>query len=224
MVLFVAALACLFSYLLGSIPFGLLLTRWAGLGDIRTIGSGNIGATNVLRTGKKWLALATLLLDFGKGFVASFLPLLVYVHLSEILGTVSNDDARALASQAGYYVLIAAPVLVLVGHIFPIWLKFKGGKGVATLFGLAFAFNVYVGVVCAILWLSVFAITRISSLSALVMIAGYCISMIYWMPPFLYTSIIITLLIIYTHRDNIRRLLKGEELTFKSAGDKKDAA
>lgn len=223
-IILIAVCAGLIAYGIGSIPFGLLLTKWAGLGDIRAIGSGNIGATNVLRTGKKWLALSTLLLDFGKGFVACFVPLLCYVRAVEYLDLIANEESKALASSAGFYVLLSAPLAVLIGHIFPVWLKFKGGKGVATLFGIAFALNVYVGTICAIIWLGVFAITRISSLSAMFMLIGFGAGMIYWMPPFTYTSILITFLILYKHRENIQRLLKGEEPHFGKSAKRQAAA
>src|SRR5215470_15277351 len=140
--------AAILGYLLGSIPFGLLLTRLAGLGDIRKIGSGNIGATNVLRTGNKGLALATLLLDGGKGAVAVLIARAVQPDLAVIAG-------------AGAF----------IGHLFPIWLKFKGGKGVATALGTLLALNWEVGVLCCLTWLLVAVVFRCSSLSALLAIA-----------------------------------------------------
>src|SRR5215813_231709 len=125
------------AYLLGSIPFGLVLTRLAGYGDIRAIGSGNIGATNVLRTGSKWLALATLLLDFGKGLVA-------------VLIGAAISPSLAIAAGAG----------ALIGHLFPVWLRFKGGKGVATAGGILLAIAWPVGVVALLLWLAIAVVTR----------------------------------------------------------------
>jgi glycerol-3-phosphate acyltransferase PlsY len=135
----------LLAYLLGSIPFGLLLTRLAGLGDIRNIGSGNIGATNVLRTGHKGLAALTLLLDFGKGLAAVLLA-----------GTLGPDMA------------IFAAFGVLLGHMFPAWLRFKGGKAVATAGGVLFALKWQIGVAALIAWIVVAALFRYSSLAALV--------------------------------------------------------
>ena len=181
----------LIAYLLGAVPFGLVLTKLAGTQDIRTIGSGNIGATNVLRTGNKGLAAATLLLDAAKGGVAVLL--------------------------AGYFVdanaaLIAA-VASVIGHMFPVYLKFKGGKGVATIFGVLFALNWVAGIATALLWLGFALVTRYSSLSAL--IASFCAPTIIWAMSgdqnAAFTVSIITALIWYKHRSNIERLVKGEE-------------
>ena len=136
-------IAALLGYLLGSIPFGLVLTKLAGLGDIRSIGSGNIGATNVLRTGRKDLALATLLLDGGKGAVAVLIARLV------------SEDLTVIAGGAA-----------ILGHLFPVWLKFKGGKGVATTLGTLIAVNWMVGIGACLVWLVVALLFRYSSLSA----------------------------------------------------------
>src|ERR671910_2069994 len=132
----------LVGYLLGSIPFGLLLTRAAGLGDIRKVGSGNIGATNVLRTGRRGLAAATLLLDALKGVAA----VLIFVHVSQI---------AAVGAAAG----------AVLGHCFPVWLRFRGGKGVATTLGVCLGLAWPVGLAYAVVWLAMLAITRISSVS-----------------------------------------------------------
>ena len=180
-------------YLLGSIPFGLVLTRLAGVGDIRAIGSGNIGATNVLRTGRKGLALATLILDGGKGALA---VLLVRLFL--------GPTAIPLALMTG-----AAAVL---GHNFPVWLNFKGGKGVATTLGLMIGAIPAVGIMACLTWTATAAIFRISSLAALVALA---------MAP-LYAVLLgqsteavafaaLGLLGWIRHRANLRRLLKGDE-------------
>src|SRR5215510_6720902 len=142
-------IAALLGYLLGSIPFGLLLTKLAGLGDIRSIGSGNIGATNVLRTGRKDLALATLLLDGGKGAVAVLLARMV------------SEDLTVIAGGAA-----------ILGHQFPVWLKFKGGKGVATKFGTLIAVNWMVGLATCVVWFVTAVLFRYSSLSALVATAA----------------------------------------------------
>ncbi|MEZ5690246.1 MAG: glycerol-3-phosphate 1-O-acyltransferase PlsY [Rickettsiales bacterium] len=185
----------LISYIIGSIPFGFILTRLLGLGDIRSIGSGNIGATNVMRTGRKSLAIITLLLDALKGVLAVKLTSYLY-----------NNELALLAA-----------VFVVIGHIFPIWLKFKGGKGVATILGVFFAVNwIFALVICA-LWLATFLITRISSVSALLSIAyspiisymfdGYSMAVICF---FLF------LIVIYSHRHNISRLLNGTEMSFRS--------
>lgn len=184
------ALAVALGYLLGSIPFGLVFTRLAGLGDIRDIGSGNIGATNVLRTGNRWVALATLVADGGKGAAA--------VLLARYLA----GDTLAVLAGAGAF----------VGHIFPVWLRFKGGKGVATFLGLTLALSLAVGAAACATWLVTAAVTRFSSLSALV--AATLAPLYFWwfgqvfVVPF---AIFFAALIFLRHRDNIRRLLAGTE-------------
>ncbi|HXF90914.1 MAG TPA: glycerol-3-phosphate 1-O-acyltransferase PlsY [Candidatus Nitrosotenuis sp.] len=185
----------LFAYLLGSIPFGLLFVKMAGRGDIRNIGSGNIGTTNVLRTGSKWLALATLFADFFKGMI----PLVII----KWVGAPVLDQVWVAGAA-------------VIGHVFPIWLRFKGGKGVATALGTFIGIMPILGVAVAGIWVALAVLTRISSLSALVAflsgpllayllaapdaIIGYCMG--------------ISLLIIWTHRSNIRRLSGGEEKRF----------
>ena len=189
-------LTILAAYLIGSIPFGLLLTKLAGLGDIRAIGSGNIGATNVLRTGNKWLALATLALDFAKAFAA--LTLL----------------------EHPFFVASA----VVIGHMFPLWLKFKGGKAVACLFGLSFALSPIAGACAAIGWLAIFFITRYSSLSALVGLPAGLLASLAWIPQDRLLALALpVLLMLLKHHENIRRLLKGEEhrFTFKEKEGRK---
>lgn len=184
------ALAFAFGYLLGSIPFGLLLTRAAGAPDIRTIGSGNIGATNVLRTGKKWAAAATLLCDGLKGAVA---VLFVRAYLPP-----GCEIFAALAA--------------VLGHIYPIWLKFKGGKGVATFIGVTTALYWPVGLLVVGTWLLAAIVWRISSLSALIAIA---LSPVYFYvlgyPEYAPLAALLAVLIFYMHRENIRRLLQGAE-------------
>ncbi len=179
------------AYLLGSIPFGLVLTRMAGYGDIRRIGSGNIGATNVLRTGNKALALATLLLDSGKGAVA--------VLIARYLG---NEDAA-----------LAAGLFSILGHCFPVWLKFQGGKGVATTLGMFLALAPYTGLVACGTWLLMALIFRLSSLAALVAMISTPVSayVIYHDPALASVSLFVAALVWYRHKANIRRLLKGEE-------------
>jgi glycerol-3-phosphate acyltransferase PlsY len=180
-------------YLVGSIPFGLILTRFAGLGDIRAIGSGNIGATNVLRTGNKWLALATLLLDGGKGAA-------VVLMVKAIMG----EDAVVMALMAG--------IAAVVGHNFPIWLRGKGGKGVATTLGLMLAAAPLVGLLACVTWAIVAAIFRISSLAALIAlllapIYAYALGH----TPEAVAFAALGILVWVRHRANIQRLLKGEE-------------
>ncbi len=188
------ALALLVAYLIGSIPFGLLLTRAAGLGDIRAIGSGNIGATNVLRTGNKKLAAATLVLDMVKGALA-------------VIAAGALDDG----GFAGGF----APLAAVIGHSFPIWLKFKGGKGVATTFGVCLAVYPLIGVASALLWITTFLFTRISSLSALVAIGAMpviaLLSQEYMQAFYLFPM---AFLVFHRHRANIARLKAGTEPKF----------
>ena len=192
--------AALLGYLIGSIPFGLLLTRAAGMGDVRKIGSGNIGATNVLRTGNKGLAAGTLLLDLLKG--------LAPVLIAERLG---GEVAAAFAAGAA-----------VLGHCFPVWLGFKGGKGVATNAGVAFGLAWPVGLAYAFVWFSVLAIFRISSLAGMAaVVAAAAAAPLFSYPQFFPVLAAIALLIIYLHRANIARLAKGEE---PRVGGSKDGA
>ena len=177
-------------YLLGSIPFGMVITKILGLGNLRDIGSGNIGATNVLRTGSKPAAAATLFLDGSKGAVAVL-----------IARAVAGEDA---AQIAGF--------MAFLGHCYPVWLGFKGGKGVATFLGLILALAWPVGIACCLTWLVTAAISRISSLSALVAAS----SATFWMLIFGYGSsfimgIAITVLVFWRHRENIMRIRAGTE-------------
>lgn len=183
--------AAILGYLLGSIPFGLVLAKLFGYGDIRKIGSGNIGATNVLRTGNKPLALAVLILDSGKGAAA--------VLLAHHFGS--------------YEAAMAAGLFAIIGHMFPVWLKFKGGKGVATTLGMLLALAPTVGIAACLIWLLIAAIFRYSSLSALVALlaAPGLAHVIYADPNLTGVCAIITLLVWFKHRENIKRLLKGEE-------------
>jgi acyl phosphate:glycerol-3-phosphate acyltransferase len=189
--------AALAGYLLGSIPFGLLITHLAGLGDIRQIGSGNIGATNVLRTGRKDLALATLLLDSFKAGLAVLL-----------LAWLSGD--RNIGLIAGGFAFL--------GHCYPVWLGFKGGKGVATYAGLLVFASPLALAVGAPIWLGMFAITRISSLSALtaaaIVPAG---ALALGETRFAAIALLaLSVLVFWTHRENIGRLIKGTEPKFGS--------
>jgi acyl phosphate:glycerol-3-phosphate acyltransferase len=182
-------LAAIIAYLLGSIPFGLLLTRLAGIGDIRRVGSGNIGATNVLRTGNKTLAAVTLVFDVGKGVAAV------------LIGALWGTEAALVSSVA-----------VILGHMFPIWLRFRGGKGVATALGVLLALAWPVGVIAALLWLVTALISHYSSLSALV--AALAVPALGWGlagPPRAIVLSVIAVLVVLRHRENIGRLLAGTE-------------
>ncbi len=185
-------------YLLGSIPFGVILTRAAGAGDVRNIGSGNIGATNVLRTGRKDLALATLLLDAGKGAAALLIARWMF----------HSEAAGAIAGGAAF-----------LGHLFPVWLGFKGGKGVATFFGLLLAACWPLGLLAGATWLLTAFLFRISSLGALVASVAAPLFALAPLPmfglpapaPVFVLSIFTAVLIYIRHHENIARLLKGQE-------------
>ncbi len=186
-----AGFAAICGYLLGSIPWGLVLTRMAGLGDIREIGSGNIGATNVLRTGNKFLAFLTLVLDASKGAVAA----LIFMQMGELAG-------------------IVAAFAAVLGHNFPVWLKFKGGKGVATTLGALIAVSWPVGILTCCVWLLVAGAFKYSSLASILSIlASPVIAM--WFgggnQPVAIMAGGLAVLSIIRHKDNIRRLIKGEE-------------
>ena len=183
-------LAVVIGYLLGSIPFGLVLTKLAGTQDLRSIGSGSIGATNVLRTGNKGLAAATLIGDMLKGTVAVL-----------IAGYFGGPDAAMLAALAAF-----------LGHLFPVWLNFKGGKGVATYIGVLLGLFWPAAVVFCVLWLATAATSRYSSLSALV--ASFITPIfLWWFGHAALASLfaVLTLLLFYAHRENIKRLQAGTE-------------
>ena len=185
----IAALAFAFGYLLGSIPFGLLLTRAAGGPDIRAIGSGNIGATNVLRTGNKALAATTLLCDMFKGTLAVF-----------------------VATRYGTDAALAAALGAFLGHLFPVWLKFRGGKGVATYIGLLVGLYWPAALLFCVVWLAVAAATRYSSLAALVASAFTPLAIWYFgLPGVAALFLLLTVLLWIKHRANIGRLLNGSE-------------
>lgn len=188
--------ALVLSYLIGSIPFGFILAKLFSQKDIRTLGSGNIGATNVLRTGNKFLAFVTLILDGAKGFLA------VYV-------------------STHYQVEFFAAVIVMLGHMFPIWLKFKGGKGVATYGGVLFALSVPLGGQAVLAWLCFLTIFGYSSLAAI--LAAILVPLTVWIWSYgehlFYTTLGLTALLLLMHHENIVRLIKGTEP--KVRGEKK---
>ena len=176
-------------YLLGAIPFGLILTRLFGAGDLRTIGSGNIGATNVLRTGRKGLAAATLLLDMAKGATALCIARMIVPELALIGGLAA-----------------------FLGHCYPVWLKFKGGKGVATMLGITLAFNWIIGLIFAGLWLGALALSRMSSVGG--MTAAVVTPIATWVIFEWHPAKILALMaivVLWKHRENINRLIAGTE-------------
>jgi len=181
-------LPLLVGYLLGSVPFGLILTRLAGAGDIRAIGSGNIGATNVLRTGRKGLAAATLLLDMAKGAGAVLLA-----------GWLWPEGGRLWAGLAA-----------LIGHCFPVWLRFRGGKGVATMLGVSLAYDWRIGLASALAWLVVARLTRISSLGGMASTAA-APALAFVLASSGIGLALMALLVIFQHRANIARLIAGTE-------------
>ncbi len=183
-------LALVFGYGLGSIPFGLVLTRLGGTKDLRTIGSGNIGATNVLRTGRRGLAVATLVLDALKGTAA--------VLIADWIG---GDGPAVLAGLGAF-----------LGHLFPVWLRFRGGKGVATFIGVLLGLVWQAAIVFCIVWLGVAFVTRYSSLSAL--IASAVTPLLLWWDDYFQEAqlfLLLAILLWLKHRDNIRRLMAGTE-------------
>jgi glycerol-3-phosphate acyltransferase PlsY len=209
-------LAACVGYLCGSVPFGLILTKLAGLGDIRNIGSGNIGATNVLRTGNKKLAALVLALDGFKGWLAVSL-LKWWLPLALLAGESPRANSHAAA------LLYAAAFFAVLGHVFPYWLKFKGGKGVATALGAILALSTPLFFMVIIAWLIVFQLTRISSLSALTAFA--CAALLHiWLAASHEASttdmlfyVLVAALIFWRHKANIQRLLKHEEPRFGKA-------
>ncbi len=189
MITVASLLALIFGYLLGSIPFGLLLTRAAGLGDVRSIGSGNIGATNVLRTGNKGLAAATLLLDALKGTAA-------------VLIVAAMDPAAALVAGLGAF----------LGHLYPVWLGFKGGKGVATYLGVLIAVAWKAALVFAIVWIGLAAITRQSSTAALTAVVAVPVALyLLGLPAAAVLFAVMSVIVWVKHRANIKRLWAGTE-------------
>jgi glycerol-3-phosphate acyltransferase PlsY len=201
------AIAAIVGYLLGSIPFGLLITSAAGLGDVRKIGSGNIGATNVLRTGRRELAALTLVLDALKGFAAVMLARTVLQAL------FPTDPTTAL------YTSYVAAVAAFIGHCFPVWLGFKGGKGVATFIGVLFGLAWPVGLVFCAVWLLIAYTQRISSLAAITAavtapLFAYVAFLMDWAPgglTFALVVAVLSLLLVVNHRTNIARLISGTE-------------
>jgi|SRR5262245_8712200 len=185
-----------FGYLLGSIPFGVILTRLAGAGDVRAIGSGNIGATNVLRTGRKGLAAATLLGDALKGTLAALAPFAVGIPIT----------------TGGPYLPLIAGLGAFIGHLYPVWLHFKGGKGVATYLGVLAALAWPVAVIFCLIWLAIAALSRYSSLAALLASAATPVALfINGQRPQALLFAVLTAILWLRHRENIARLMSGTE-------------
>ncbi len=217
------AAAFIFGYLLGSIPFGLVLCKLFGYGDVRKIGSGNIGATNVLRTGNKLLALATLILDSGKGAIAVLVVsiFLVQPEYGTGIGSCLNPETKiwercglpVKSSENSLLIPLLAGLGALIGHCYPIWLKFKGGKGVATTLGTLLVAVPLVGVIACAIWLLMASIFRISSLAALIAIGLTPIisHTLYQDSSISLICAVIAVLVYFKHHENIKRILTGKE-------------
>ena len=190
--IFEIVLVILLSYLLGSIPSGVIFAKIFNLEDLRTIGSGNTGTTNVLRTGNYTAAALTLIFDFGKACLTIYLTLLF------------NDDLVFISS-----------VVVLIGHIFPVWLRFKGGKGFASYLGIISMVNIYLFLLISLVWLIVFFYKKISSLAALFSCLSCILLSIIIFKSNVTLIIVLTIIIILTHRENIKRLIDGNETEIK---------
>jgi glycerol-3-phosphate acyltransferase PlsY len=190
--------AALLGYLLGSIPFGLILTRLFGVGDLRAIGSGSIGATNVLRTGRKGLAAATVLLDAGKGVLAVLIAARFWPGLEGV-----------------------AAIGAVVGHCFPVWLRFRGGKGFATAAGICLALAWPVALVCAVVWAAALAASRISSVSSMsAVVAAPIVAWVWGLPAIVPVLVAVAAIVIVQHRSNIKRLFGGTEPRVGGGKDK----
>jgi len=187
------------SYLFGSIPFAYILTSILGYGDIRKIGSGNVGATNVLRTGKKSLAIIVLALDVLKGF----LPITIFLSYYPL-------------NQSSSYLFYIGSISI-IGHIFPVWLGFKGGKGVATYIGFVFGIDYLLGIIFILSWLTISIVKRYSSLASIssLMVLPLCAIFFSYNKNIIYILIFLSLLIIFKHTSNIKRLLNGSENKIK---------
>ena len=194
-----ATVVATLSYLLGSVPFGMILARIMGLGNLREIGSGNIGATNVLRTGNKLAAFLTLLFDAGKGGVAVL-----------IAGALFGGTAAQIAALCAF-----------LGHLFPVWLKFRGGKGVATFLGILLALNFWAGFAACMTWLAAALVTRISSMGALAasLFAPLWL-FVFGLPQAMFLTLLLAILVWIRHHENIKRILNGQESKIGKKGQK----
>lgn len=204
--------ALLLGYFIGSIPFGLVLCKLFGYGDIRKIGSGNIGATNVLRTGNKPLALVTLLLDSGKGAIAVIAALIVFSNTCEFIYCITDPCPCMNYPVPVAFMAFLAGAGAIVGHCFPIWLKFKGGKGVATTLGTLLMAVPLAGLTACLIWLLSAVFSKISSLAAItaMLIAPVAVYFFYNAQA-AYISAAISVLVIIKHHTNIKRIMNGTE-------------
>lgn len=199
-------------YFIGSIPFGLVLCKMFGYGDIRKIGSGNIGATNVLRTGNKLLAFLTLVLDSGKGAIAVIVALMLFSQSCEFIHCITDPCPCVTYPYEVALMAFIAGLGAIIGHCFPVWLKFKGGKGVATALGTLLMAVPFAGITACLTWLFSAWIGKISSMAAIsaLMMAPLAVYLFYNLQATI-VALIISALVIIKHHENIRRLLKGEE-------------
>lgn len=198
----------IFGYLLGSVPFGLVLVRLAGLGDLRKVGPGTIGATNVLRTGRKDLALLTLILDASKAAIAS----LVALKLAPATEIIINGNFTTL----NIFLSLITGTAAIIGHNFPVWLKFKGGKGVASSFGFILVNTPFIALLALATWIITAIITRYSSLSAIMAAILAPLFTFFFAPPiYLWFYSFIVILLLIRHHTNIKRLINGEETKIK---------
>jgi|GEM_PF-50236 len=201
-------------YIICSIPSGLICQKIFGTVDPRSIGSGNIGATNMLRTGNRMAAVFTLLGDFFKGYVCCHL---FHLTFNGITGSIFNQQISIITPLSDIFTTLFL-LLPVVAHVFPVWLNFKGGKGIATAFGVLLAFDPYIGMLSALTWIIVFLLSKISSLSGLIFcVLTPVISYFIVGANFSYWTIGLSLIILYTHRSNILNLINGDENSFKRA-------
>lgn len=210
------------AYLLGSIPFGIVVAKVMGLGDLRKVGSGNIGATNVLRTGSKTAAALTVAFDGGKGFAAAFAADWFFGAVLLAYSSEPFEAALTLKTLFGHTTAMLAAFFVLVGHLFPVWLRFRGGKGLATFIGAMLALSFLAGVVTCAVWLAAALVSRKSSVGAIAaVIAAPAGIWLLTVPEAAAATALMSLLVLARHHQNIRRLAAGTEpgIKLRSEGD-----
>lgn len=215
-----ALLWILGAYLAGSIPFGLLIGLFTGKGDIRKIGSGNIGATNMMRAGGKKLAALTLVLDGLKGYIpVSIMVGYAPAYVSSRLAAMNCiGDCSSSVWHESHLIITSIFCAAILGHIFPVWLKFKGGKGVATFLGGLFGLNWLAGVLFILVWLGLFGLKRISALSAIAatFLSPFAVFVFTQNTSFTIATCIMSLIVIARHKDNVKRMMHGGELAFQA--------